>query len=96
MESLVLTIITDAVPLVNLNTTLKFSLMFHDSMNSTILHPVAQISQLNPRYGAWLQYPVIPHLNYTMIFIHQASIVQYAQKKQTLAAGNSFNVELHR
>lgn len=70
--------------------------MFHNPINSTILHPVAQISQLNPRYGVLFQYPVIPHLNYTMIFIHQGSAVEYAEKKQTLVASNSFDIELHR
>lgn len=70
--------------------------MFYDPTNSSILHPVVQISRLNPRYGAWLQYCIIPHLNYTIVFIHRASSVEYARTKQTLTAGNLIDVESYR
>ncbi|CAF1341360.1 unnamed protein product [Rotaria sordida] len=80
-DSLLLTVIANSPPKINLPSIYEFNLIFHDKQNENITYERIKVSnfQLNPNFT--FKYGLIPNLKHEIIFTHTINSIGYALSK---------------
>ncbi|CAF0933773.1 unnamed protein product [Adineta steineri] len=79
LDSRLLTIQAYAPPLMNLNSTYEFQLVFFDKNDENIIYKRATIANLLPNLGISFNYSLIPNLKHKIIFTHIVNATMYAE-----------------
>ncbi|CAF3428425.1 unnamed protein product [Rotaria sp. Silwood1] len=83
LNSLLLTVIANPPPTINIPSIYKFNVIFHDKQNETITYERTNISNFNLYPNSTFKYGLIPNLKHEIIFNHTIDSIGYALSNST-------------